>query len=147
MTLDDAVDLILESPTVSKSGDTVIRKMKSVQIKRLFDLFLISYGFDSSYPVKDIGIRVGERLHEYLLSYDELLRMHYTSDEKYLIIPPYLQSELNDNLISASIGKSESESLYDFASENQKYFFSDLEMLDKIRAFQEEQNTKSKQII
>lgn len=99
------------------------------------------------YPIKSIGIRIGERLHEYLLSYDELLRMHYSDDKKYLIIPPYLQSEIDQNIIDGSLGKDEEESLYDFASENKKYFYSDDEIMARIQTFQKDQEIKLKEII
>lgn len=147
MTREDAVSLIIESALVGKSWDTVVKKMKSLSINHLFKLFLHAYHQPDNYPIREIGIRVGERLHEYLASYDELLRMHYTPDEKYLVIPPYLQSEINNNIIQSSVWKSESESLYDFASENKKYFFSDTEILDRIEAFKKDQEVKSKEII
>ncbi len=147
MTRSEAVDLIIESAIVGNSGDTVVRKMQSVRIAHLFKMFLAAYRQPEDYPVKVIGIRIWERLHEYLVSYDELLRMHYSDDGKYLIIPPYLHSEINQNIINDSLRKNENDSLYDFASENEKYFFSDTEILERISVFQEDQAKKSKEII
>lgn len=147
MTRSEAVDLIIDSAIVGNSGDTVVRKMHSVRIAHLFKMFLQAYKQPEKYPIKVIWIRIGERLHEYLVSYDELLRMHYSDDEKYLIIPPYLHSEIDQNIINDSLGKNENDSLYDFASENQKYFFTDDEILARISAFQNDQEKKSKEII
>lgn len=147
MTLDEAVDLVINSALVGASGDTIIRKMHSIKILDLFHSFLQSYHKPHDYPIEYIWVRVWERLNEYLLSYDELLRVKYSENYDYLIIPPYLQSEIDQNIIQLHSWKDESVSLYDFSSENKKYFFTKEEIVLQIESFKIDQEKKLKELI
>jgi UDP-N-acetylglucosamine 4,6-dehydratase len=86
MTLDQSVDLIEYAIQNSNTGDTIIPK--NIKSYRIID---IAKFFSDKYkkPIKIVGIRPGEKLHETLVSYTESLRTE-ERDDYYIIKPSYL---------------------------------------------------------
>ncbi len=76
MTLDESVSLILNAIQNGKSGETWIPKIRSMKIKDLADMFSEIY----NKPIKEIGIRSGEKIHEYLINETESLRTVMAKD-------------------------------------------------------------------
>lgn len=70
MTLDDSVDLIFDAIRGAKSGETWIPKLTAMRILDLAECFSARY----DKPVKAVGIRPGEKLHEALINDAESLR-------------------------------------------------------------------------
>ena len=64
MTLDDSIDLILNTAKNANSGETWVPKLKSMRILDLANIFARRH----HKPVEVIGMRPGEKLHEALLS-------------------------------------------------------------------------------
>lgn len=86
MTLDDSVDLIEHALTNGFSGETYIPKLPSMRIGDLAEIFSEMSGK----PIKMIGLRPGEKMHEDLINASEaprtrLVGMHY------VISPAYTQ--------------------------------------------------------
>jgi FlaA1/EpsC-like NDP-sugar epimerase len=90
MTLDDSANLIDYAITEGKSGETIIPK--EIMSYKIFDI--ASY-FSKKYnkPIKIIGIRPGEKIHETLISFTESLRTK-ESLNYYVIKPTYCTVEL-----------------------------------------------------
>lgn len=71
MTLEEAVDLILYALDHGLSGETIIPRLRAMKIKDLLELF--SEHYDK--PIKTIGSRPGEKLHEDLINETQGLRI------------------------------------------------------------------------
>lgn len=85
MTLSQSTDLIEYAILNGKSGDTIIPK--SINSYKILD---IATAFSNKYniPIKETGIRQGEKLHETLINYTESLRT-IEKDNYYIIKPSY----------------------------------------------------------
>lgn len=71
MTLEESCELIEYAILKGDSGDIVIPKLKSMLIADLFKIFSEMY----NKPVKVVGIRVGEKIHESLINDTQSLRV------------------------------------------------------------------------
>ena len=93
MTLDDALDLVFYAFKVGKNGQLFIKKSPSATIETLVKAVLAIMNKEN-YPIKIIGMRHGEKMHETLLSKEE----RALSEEKkgYYLINPDLR-DLNYN--------------------------------------------------
>ena len=88
MTLDDAVDLVLYAFQNGTPGDIFVQKAPSATIEVLSKALKELMGKES-HPVKNIGTRHGEKLHETLLSREE---MAFAEDlGQYFRVPPDLR--------------------------------------------------------
>ncbi len=70
MTLDDALDLVFYAFKNGKNGQLFVKKSPSTNLITLVKALLKIYN-KSNYPLKKIGIRHGEKMHEALLSSEE----------------------------------------------------------------------------
>lgn len=70
MTLDESIDLIVDAVEKGQSGELWIPKLQSMRIMDLARIFSKRY----CKPVKVVGIRPGEKLHEDLINESESLR-------------------------------------------------------------------------
>ncbi len=86
MKTEDAIELIFHAVQKSIGGEIFVMKMPSVRIKVIADA-MISYFGNKNSKIKIIGERPGEKLHEKLLSSNEI-RHTYELDEKYYVILP-----------------------------------------------------------
>jgi UDP-N-acetylglucosamine 4,6-dehydratase len=84
MTLDNSVDLIQMALRHGKSGDTWIPKIPAMKIGDLAELFSELY----KKPIKLIGLRPGEKLHEDLINESESVRTKASDDKNHYIIGP-----------------------------------------------------------
>ncbi len=80
--LPTAIDLVLHALSSSKNGDIFIRKSPAANMGDIAKAMLLV--FNSSLPIKKIGIRRGEKLHETLVTQDELIRAE--DSEKFLCV-------------------------------------------------------------
>lgn len=92
MTIENAVDLILNATKMSKGGEIFILKMPLLRLKDLFetmiDIIAPKYGFTSKQiKIKKTGIRSGEKLTEFLLTKFEM--EHALETKEFFIIPPF----------------------------------------------------------
>tara|TARA_B100000035_G_scaffold315305_1_gene335081 strand:- start:11624 stop:12667 length:1044 start_codon:yes stop_codon:yes gene_type:complete len=75
MSLDDAVDLVIYAFVNGKNGDIFVQKSPATTIETLSKSILEILNM-SDHPIKEIGIRHGEKLHEVLLSSEEMAHAH-----------------------------------------------------------------------
>jgi UDP-glucose 4-epimerase len=73
MTLDGAVTLVLFALENGQNGDIFVQKAPAVKIRTLADA-VIAVMNKHNHPILEIGTRHGEKLHEALLSREEMAR-------------------------------------------------------------------------
>ena len=76
MTLEQSVDLIEHTILFGESGDTVIPKLISMKVKDLVEIFSEKY----KKPIKNIGIKPGEKLLESLINHSQSARILQKGD-------------------------------------------------------------------
>lgn len=100
MSPEEAVNLIFWAAINGKDGEIVIKKMKAVKIIDIMRHFLDLLGKNKNYPIKKIGTRVGEKMHEHLITEEELLRVK--AKDGYFVISPYNVMDLKKNVLSVN---------------------------------------------
>jgi len=88
MTLDDAVDLVLYAFEFGKSGEIFVRKAPAATIQTLARALIALSGVPD-HEIRVIGTRHGEKLHEALLSREEMVAAQDLGD--YYRVPPDLR--------------------------------------------------------
>ncbi|MBI4738038.1 SDR family NAD(P)-dependent oxidoreductase [Candidatus Woesearchaeota archaeon] len=75
LTLDDAIDLVFFATAKMKGGEMFIKKAPSLRIVDLAKMVYRKYkGTDEGFDYKIIGIYPGEKIHEILISEEEISR-------------------------------------------------------------------------
>jgi UDP-glucose 4-epimerase len=72
--LEEAVELILYAIKNGKGGETFVKKMPAATIIDIAKAFGERLTGNKDYPTKVVGIRPGEKIHELLVSEDEMRR-------------------------------------------------------------------------
>ncbi len=88
MTLDDALELVFYAFQNGKNGQLFVKKSPSTNLITLVRALLKFYG-KSNHPIKKIGIRHGEKLHETLLSSEE--RRLSNENNNFFVVNPDLR--------------------------------------------------------
>ena len=89
MTVENSVELIRHAIDNGESGDIILPELNTIKIKDLFEIFAEKY----NKPIKVVGLRPGERIHENLVNSTQLTRL--TKVDKYL----YIKREPVSNII------------------------------------------------
>jgi len=91
MTLEQSVDLIEHALLYAESGDIVIPKLISLNVKDLIEIFSKIY----NKPVILSGLRPGEKLLESLINETQSSRLKFNKDGYMYIQPSYKNIEYN----------------------------------------------------
>ncbi len=91
MTLDDSIDLIVEAVERANNGEMWIPKLQAMRIMDLAKIFSKRY----KKPVKVVGIRPGEKIHEDLINEVESLRMYMKNWQYFVVKPAWDTSDNN----------------------------------------------------
>jgi FlaA1/EpsC-like NDP-sugar epimerase len=99
MSIEEAVQLILDSSFLSHGGEVFITKMPVIRIQDLADVMIQYlapvYGHrPGDIDIKTVGPRPGEKIYEELMNLEETRRSYEL--EKYYVILPALSSSYND---------------------------------------------------
>jgi FlaA1/EpsC-like NDP-sugar epimerase len=86
MTLDESVDLVVHAMTKARGGEIFVRKAPASSVVDLAKAMILKYGDGRDIPVKEIGIRPGEKIDEVLVNEYEIQRA--TESEQYFTIHP-----------------------------------------------------------
>lgn len=113
MPLRDAIDLVLHALKHGGNGDLFIRKAPASTIGDLAQACMRLFAVDS--PIKIIGIRAGEKMHETLATAEELARAEDQGD--YWRIPCDTGQKFDKYYVE---GSPELERIHPFDSENAK---------------------------
>ena len=82
LTLDSAVNFVYNSFKIMNGGEIIIPKLRRMNILDLAE------AIDKNYKVKIIGIRQGEKLHETLIGFEEILNTIEFEDH-YIVYPNF----------------------------------------------------------
>lgn len=93
LTVSEAIELLLKASVDSQGGEIFVMKMKTCNISDLAEV-LIEKLASSSLQTYDIGIRLGEKLHEVLVSEYEASRTYPFGAQYYVILPEECSTEL-----------------------------------------------------
>jgi UDP-glucose 4-epimerase len=128
MTLDDAVDLVLYAFEHGEQGDLFVQKAPATTIDVLAES-LMKY-MKKKVPIRNIGIRHGEKAYEVLVTKEEMLNA--IELEKYYRVPTDTR-DLNYNLY-LSEGNEKIEEMKEYSSHNTKRLDVDgvIDLLNKI---------------
>jgi len=87
LTLDQSVDLVLHALSNARGGEIFVRKAPACTVDLLADVMRRKYSRRGArHPVRNIGIRPGEKLHEILVNEYEMQRV--TEAKDYFTIHP-----------------------------------------------------------
>ena len=98
ITMDEALNLIFRAIKNGSGGEIFVPKLKAYTVEDMKDAII--EGMNSNTESELISIRAGEKIHEFLINYDEL-RNTFENDEDYVIVDKQLQdSDFNkDNTL------------------------------------------------
>jgi UDP-glucose 4-epimerase len=91
LTLKEAIQLVLWATVKGESGDLWVQKMPAAGIPDLGQALAYGLKGKRNYPMTIIGMRPGEKMHEVLVSEEEMWRA--TELEKYYLIPSWAKSQ------------------------------------------------------
>jgi UDP-N-acetylglucosamine 4,6-dehydratase len=91
LTLKEAIQLVLWATVKGESGDLWVQKMPAARIPDLGQSLAYGLTGRKDYPMSIIGMRPGEKMHEVLVSEEEMWRA--TEFKKYYLIPSWARSQ------------------------------------------------------
>ena len=109
MHIHEAAKLILDAGRISEGGEIFILKMPSVKVTDLAEAMIEYYAPQYNFNVEDIetniiGKRIGEKLHEELMTPDEIVHAEETND-LFIIRKEIVKNHLNFIYDSSEIGQ------------------------------------------
>ena len=110
--LSDAVDLVLFALTNGKNGEMYVKKAPAATMEILALALCKLFSYDKG--ISQVGIRTGEKMHETLITVEELLRAKDLGE--YYKIPPETQGLDYNQYFDGKHGKKQVDSAY--TSEN-----------------------------
>jgi UDP-N-acetylglucosamine 4,6-dehydratase len=111
--LNDAVDLVLYALLAGENGAMYVRKSPASTVETLAKAMCEIFDYKSGY--EEVGKRAGEKMHETLISYEEMARAEEL--DKYYKIPPESQGlDYNKYLVNGK--KENNEDFQAYTSEN-----------------------------
>lgn len=87
MSTEEAVKLTLKAAELAKGGEVFILKMPSIKIADLAKLFIKKHFPDKNIKIKEIGNRVGEKIHEDLLGGSDSAKKVMANNAMFILVP------------------------------------------------------------
>lgn len=97
LTLSDAVKLVFKALVEEENGSLYVKKAPAVNVWDLAHILASELSGRDDYPIEENGIRPGEKIHEVLVSEEELPRVQDLGD--YFVIRP----KLGNNIVPGDI--------------------------------------------
>ena len=94
LTLNQSVQLVFWATANGESGDLWVRKMPSAKITDIGRVLAEGITGNKTYPQKIVGARPGEKMHEVLVSEEEMWRA--TEMDEYFLVPSWAKSHRRD---------------------------------------------------
>lgn len=94
LTLNEAISLVFKATEEGIHGQLFVKKMPACYIIDLAKAMCKELNGKDNYPIKEVGIRPGEKIHEVLVSEEEIVRTVETKN--HYIIQPYDKLNLNE---------------------------------------------------
>jgi UDP-N-acetylglucosamine 4,6-dehydratase/5-epimerase len=114
MTMDDALDLVIHAFKKGKNGELFIKKTPAATMGVLTEAILQLKNKNKKYPIQIIGSRHGEKMHETLLSKEDM--MSATETPGYFVASPDTRDLNYEKFFT--IGKNNIIDQKDYTSEN-----------------------------
>ncbi|MEM6330295.1 MAG: SDR family NAD(P)-dependent oxidoreductase [Planctomycetota bacterium] len=108
LTLCEAVELVMWATVKGQNGDLWVRKMPAANVVDLAKTVALGVCGDEDYPTKIIGTRAGEKLHEVLVSEEEMWRA--TQLDQHYLIPAWWRSAQQQEDVGADLPEYASDS-------------------------------------
>ena len=109
MTKKEAVDLILSTVNVAKGGEVFVLKMKAMNILDLAKSVISLYSKNpEKHEIIETGIREGEKLHENLITKEEVTRFKEFNG-MYVLPPPNSKEYENFPMLKSSYSSDQGE--------------------------------------
>ena len=136
ITMDEALEFILNATATSKGSEIFIPKLKSYEISILIEALTELLGETKQ---EIIGIRPGEKLHETLINHDEI-RYTWKINDMYMLTNPHYKLFSGSNFSENYDGISKAENMNSYSSdiaekitkEELKEKIKNLDLIDKI---------------
>jgi UDP-glucose 4-epimerase len=96
MTLEQSVNLVDYAILNGESGDTIIPKLVSMKVKDLIEIFSEIY----KKPIKNIGIKPGEKLLESLINTSQSARIKKNGDYTHIKSIFNFNEEIDENSLN-----------------------------------------------
>ena len=136
ITMDEALEFILNATATSKGSEIFIPKLKSYEISILIEALTELLGETKQ---EIIGIRPGEKLHETLINHDEI-RYTWKINDMYMLTNPHYKLFSGSNFSENYVGISKAENMNSYSSdiaekitkEELKEKIKNLDLIDKI---------------
>ena len=87
LSLEDAIGLVFKATVEGETGQLFVKKMPACYVLDLAKVMSKAITGEDNYPIKEVGIRPGEKIHEVLVSEEEMRRAVET--EMHYVIQPY----------------------------------------------------------
>jgi len=91
LTLKEAIQLVFLATVKGETGDLWVQKMPAARIPELGQALAFGLTGRNDYPITIIGMRPGEKMHEVLVSEEEMWRA--TELENHFLIPSWAKSQ------------------------------------------------------
>ena len=91
LTLKEAVQLVLLATVQGQSGELWVQKMPAASVPALGQALAFGLTGKPDYPIEIVGMRPGEKMHEVLVSEEEMWRA--TELENHYVIPSWATSQ------------------------------------------------------
>lgn len=89
--LEESIDLVFKATVEGETGQLLVKKMPACYIINLAKVMGKVITGKDDYPTKEVGIRPGEKIHEVLVSEEEMRRSVET--EEHYVVYPYGELE------------------------------------------------------
>jgi UDP-N-acetylglucosamine 4,6-dehydratase len=99
LTLREAVQLVFWASVHGNPGELWVRKMPATPISRLARVLSEGITGRTDYPTEIVGIRPGEKMHEVLVSEEEMIRSQELQD--HFLVPPH---QINPSIDEVTLG-------------------------------------------
>ena len=103
LTLKQAVQLVLWATVKGESGELWVQKMPSARIPDLGRALAYGLTGNKDYPMSTIGMRPGEKMHEVLVSEEEMWRA--TEFEEHYMIPSWARSQEKEGMVNVNVSE------------------------------------------
>ncbi len=113
ITMDEALEFILNATRIGKGSEIFIPKLKSYEISTLVEALTELLGETKN---EIIGIRPGEKLHEALINHDEI---HYTweTNNMYMLANPHYELFSNNSILESYEGIKKIDNMKNYSSD------------------------------
>lgn len=101
LTLEEAIELVFHATKNGKNGQLFVKKMPACRITDLASVMGEVFANNPNYPTKEVGIRHGEKIHELLVSEEEMRRSketesHYIIHKHGALKNPEIITQINE---------------------------------------------------